>query len=96
MIFEKHIFTGTNKRSSSNLKDLCVDNGMAVLTVFVKELQKRGLKNNVWADKGSCLDAWSLDPVVVIYNAGICYKMVPPENMPVILEKSIIVNGFVA
>lgn len=95
MVFEKHIFICTNKRSPSNLKDSCGDGGMAVRIAFVKELKKRGLKNNVRANKAGCLDACSLGSVVVIYPAGIWYKRVTPEDVPEIVEISVIGDGLV-
>ena len=95
MAFEKHIFICINQRSLDNPKGCCGDNGMAVRIAFVQELAKRGLKNNVRANKTSCLDVCSLGPSVVIYPAGIWYKRVSPEDVPEIVETSIIGNGMV-
>ena len=95
MVFEKHIFICINQRPADSPKDCCGDNGMAVRIAFVQELAKRGLENCVRANKTGCLDVCSLGPSVVIYPAGIWYKRVSPEDVPEIVETSIIGAGIV-
>ena len=96
MVFEKHIFICINQRPPESPKGCCGDDGMAVRIAFVQELAKRGLKNSVRANKAGCLDVCSLGPSVVIYPAGIWYKRVTPEDVPEIVETSIIGDGTVA
>ena len=96
MIFEKHIFICINQRPPESPKGCCGDEGMAVRIAFVQELVKRGLKNKVRANKTGCLDICSLGPSVVIYPAGIWYKGVSPEDVPEIVETSIVGDGTVA
>jgi (2Fe-2S) ferredoxin len=95
MVFEKHIFICINQRPPESSKGCCGDDGMAVRIAFVQELAKRGLKNNVRANKAGCLDVCSLGPSVVIYPAGIWYKKVSPKDVPEIVETSIIGDGTV-
>ena len=95
MVFEKHIFICINQRPPESPKGCCFDDGMAVRIAFVQDLAKRGLKNSVRANKAGCLDVCSLGPSVVIYPAGIWYKRVTPEDVPEIVETSIIGDGTV-
>jgi len=95
MVFEKHIFICINQRPPESPKGCCGDDGMAVRIAFVQELAKRGLKNSVRANKAGCLDVCSFGPSVVIYPAGIWYKRVTPEDVPEIVETSIIGDGTV-
>jgi (2Fe-2S) ferredoxin len=95
MAFDKHIFICINQRSAESPKGCCGDEGTAVRVAFVQELAKRGLINKVRANKSGCLDTCSLGPSVVIYPAGIWYKGVTPEDVPEIVEASIIGDGVV-
>ena len=90
MTFKKHIFICINQRPPESPKGCCGDEGMAVRVAFVQELAKQGLINKVRANKSGCLDICSMGPVVVIYPAGIWYKGVIPDDVPEIVETSIV------
>ncbi len=96
MAFEKHIFICINQRPPESPKGCCGDNGAAVRIAFVQELAKRGLINKVRANKTGCLDTCSLGPSVVIYPAGIWYIRVSPEDVPEIVQTSIVGDGIVS
>ncbi|MBC8311471.1 MAG: (2Fe-2S) ferredoxin domain-containing protein [Candidatus Marinimicrobia bacterium] len=96
MAFEKHIFICINQRPPESPKGCCGNEGMAIRVAFAQELAKRGLKNKVRANKSGCLDVCSFGPSVVIYPAGIWYKKVTPEDVPEIVETSIIGDDIVA
>ena len=90
MAFEKHILICINQRPPKSPKGCCGDDGLAVRVAFVQELAKRGLINKVRANKTGCLDTCSMGPSVVIYPAGIWYKGVTPDDVPEIVETSIV------
>ena len=54
------------------------------------ELDRRGLKPLVRANKAGCLDQCELGPTVVIYPQGIWYGGVQPKDVPRIVEETII------
>ena len=95
MSYEKHIFICINERPSENPVRCCGSQGMSVRMSFVRELAKYGLKNKVRANKSGCLDSCSLGPMVVVYPDGIWYKGVTPEDVPEIVQTSIINNNIV-
>jgi (2Fe-2S) ferredoxin len=95
MALEKHIFICINQRPPESPKGYCGDEGMAVRIAFVQELAKRGLKNKVRANKSGCLDVCSFGPSVVIYPSAIWYKKVTQEDVPEIVETSIMGDGVV-
>jgi (2Fe-2S) ferredoxin len=56
------------------------------------ELKKRGLSENVRANKSGCLDGCEFGVTMVIYPDGIWYGRVQKEDVPEIVDRTII-NG---
>ncbi len=57
---------------------------------FKKELKRRKLTPLVRANQAGCLDQCDLGPTVVIYPQAIWYGHVTPDDVPRIIEETII------
>jgi (2Fe-2S) ferredoxin len=57
-----------------------------VLEAFRLEIQKRGLKGKVRANKAGCLDQCAFGPSVVIYPEAVWYAKVSPKDVPEIVD----------
>jgi (2Fe-2S) ferredoxin len=91
--FERHVFVCTNKRPDGHPKGCCADKGSEELRAALKaELRSRGLNAIVRANASGCLDACEFGASMVIYPEGIWYGGVRREDVPEIVEKTII-NG---
>lgn len=89
--FEKHIFVCCNQRSAGHSRGCCDIAGNEQLrNLFKAEVKKRGLGPLVRANKAGCLDQCEVGPTVVIYPQEIWYGGVTAEDVPRIVEKSII------
>ena len=88
---EKHVFICTNRRDPENPKGSCAQKGSEhVREAFKKEVERRGLKPLVRANAAGCLDQCELGPTVVIYPQAIWYGGVRVEDVPRIVEETIV------
>jgi (2Fe-2S) ferredoxin len=91
--YERHVFVCTNQRPAGHPKGCCADKGGEEITALLKaELRSRGLQSIVRANKSGCLDACEFGASMVIYPEGIWYGGVRREDIPDIVEKTIL-NG---
>lgn len=89
--FTHHIFVCCNRRDKNHSRGCCDPVGAEELrNRFKAELQARGLKPRVRANKAGCLDQCELGPTVVIYPQSIWYGAVRPDDVPRILDETII------
>jgi (2Fe-2S) ferredoxin len=89
--FTHHIFVCCNQRKPGHSRGCCDSDGEGELrALFKKEISKRGLKPLVRANESGCLDQCELGPTVVIYPQGIWYGGVRPEDVPRIIEETVI------
>jgi (2Fe-2S) ferredoxin len=89
--FTHHIFVCCNQREPGNSRGCCnPDGSQALRELFKKEVKKRGLAPLVRANAAGCLDQCELGPTVVIYPQAIWYGGVKPEDVPRIIEETII------
>lgn len=94
--FTHHIFVCCNQREPGHPRGCCDPAGSEALReCFKKELKARGLKASVRANSAGCLDQCELGPVVVIYPQAIWYGRVTPEDVPHIVEQSVVQNKVV-
>ncbi len=88
--FTHHIFVCCNQRSADHSRGCCDRDGSGTLReLFKAEVNKRGLKPQVRANKAGCLDQCELGPTVVIYPQGIWYGGVTPEDVPRIIKETV-------
>lgn len=89
--FTHHIFVCCNRREPGNSRGCCDPEGAGRLRdLFKAETKKRGLTPLVRANQAGCLDQCELGPVVVIYPQAIWYGNVQPEDVPRIIEETVI------
>jgi (2Fe-2S) ferredoxin len=90
--FTAHVFICTNQRPPGG-RCCCDPHGEKELQKrFKAELDRRGLKAEIRANAAGCLDQCELGPAVVIYPQGIWYGRVTLEDVPRIVEETL-VNG---
>ena len=89
--FTHHIFVCCNQRDPGSSRGCCDPSGNEKLRdAFKSEIKKRGLKPLVRANTSGCLDQCELGPTVVIYPQAIWYGGVQIEDVPRIVEETIL------
>jgi len=89
--FTHHLFVCCNRREPGNSRGCCdPTGGEALRNLFKAEVKRRGLDPLVRANKSGCLDQCELGPTVVVYPQGIWYGHVRPEDVPRIIEETVI------
>ncbi len=89
--FTHHIFVCCNRREPGHSRGCCDPDGSEALrNCFKAELKRRGLGPLVRANSAGCLDQCELGPVVVVYPQGIWYGGVKPEDVPRIVEETVV------
>jgi (2Fe-2S) ferredoxin len=89
--FTHHIFVCCNRREPGNSRGCCNPDGSdALRNRFKAELKKRNLGPLVRANQAGCLDQCELGPTVVIYPQAIWYGGVKPDDVPRIIEETVI------
>jgi len=91
--FTHHIFVCCNRREPSHSRGCCDPDGSEHLRdLFKSEVKRRGLTPLVRANKAGCLDQCECGPTVVIYPQEIWYGGVTDEDVPRIIEETVL-NG---
>lgn len=91
--FTRHVFVCNNKRPDGHPKGCCADKGGEQIKTLLKaELHSRGLDTLVRSNASGCLDACEFGASMVIYPEGIWYGGVRREDIPEIVEKTLL-NG---
>jgi (2Fe-2S) ferredoxin len=89
--FTHHIFICTNQRSPGHRRGCCDPEGSESLrNAFKAEVKRRGLGPVVRANKAGCLEQCEHGPTVAIYPQGIFYGDVTLEDVPRIIEETVI------
>ncbi len=89
--FTSHIFVCCNRREPGHTRGCCDPQGQETLRAcFKQELKRRQLGPLVRANAAGCLDQCELGPTVVIYPQEIWYGHVTVDDVPRIIETTII------
>ncbi|MED5400291.1 MAG: (2Fe-2S) ferredoxin domain-containing protein [Planctomycetota bacterium] len=89
--FTHHIFVCCNQRSPDHSRGCCDPDGSAELRSALKAaIASRGLKPDVRANSAGCLDQCEHGPVVAVYPQGTFYGGVTLEDVPRIVEETIV------
>ncbi len=89
--YQRHVFVCINERPAGHPKGCCLEKGSAAIRDALKaELQRRGLSGLVRANNSGCLDACAFGASMVIYPEGIWYGGVTKEDVPEIVEQTIL------
>jgi (2Fe-2S) ferredoxin len=88
--FTHHIFVCCNRREPGHSRGCCDPaGGEALRACFKAEIERRGLKPLVRANYAGCLDQCERGPTVVIYPQAIWYGGVQLDDVPRIVEETI-------
>lgn len=89
--FTSHIFICCNRREPGNSRGCCDPEGEQRLrNCFKAQLKRRNLGPLVRANMAGCLDQCEHGATVVIYPQGIWYGGVTLEDVPRIIEETIV------
>lgn len=89
--FTHHVFVCCNQRAADHPRGCCNVDGAAELRKrFKEELARRGLTPAMRANEAGCLDQCEKGPVVVIYPQGIWYGGVTPDDVPRIVDETLL------
>ena len=89
--FTHHIFVCCNQRSAGHPRGCCDAEGSEALrSAFKREIKRRGLGPEIRANKAGCLEQCEHGPTVAIYPRGVFYGHVTLEDVPRIVEETIV------
>ena len=88
--FTHHIFVCCNQRPDGHPRGCCDDGSSSLKDAFKDEVKQRKLTPEVRANTAGCLDQCEYGPVVVIYPQEIWYGGVKHEDVPRIIEETIV------
>ena len=89
--YQRHVFVCINERPEGHPKGCCLRKGSDKVRDALKvELKKRGLAGIVRANNSGCLDACEYGVSMVIYPEGIWYGGVHVEDIPEIIDRTIV------
>jgi (2Fe-2S) ferredoxin len=89
--YQRHIFVCVNERPEGHPKGCCLRKGSAEFRDYLKaEVNKRGLSKSVRVNNAGCLDACEHGIAMVVYPEGIWYGGVTRDDIPEIVEKTIV------
>jgi (2Fe-2S) ferredoxin len=89
--FASHIFVCCNTREPGHGRGCCNPDGSEALrNLFQAELKSRNINVLVRANRSGCLDQCEYGPTVVIYPQQIWYGRVSCQDVPRIIDETII------
>lgn len=89
--FQRHVFVCVHERHPGDPRGCCrARYAEEVRDVLRSELNKRNLGAAVRANNAGCLDACDFGVAMVIYPEGIWYAGVTPEDVPEIVEQTVV------
>ena len=88
--YQHHIFVCLNERTSSDPRGCCKTKGSEEVRLrFAKEIEARGLKGKIRANKAGCLDNCANGISAVVYPSGAWYSQVTIDDVPRILDETL-------
>lgn len=89
--FQRHVFVCLNERPADHPRGCCSLHGAVQVRDALKdELKRRGLASIVRANNAGCLDTCEHGAVLVIYPEGIWYGKVTVDDVPEIIERTLV------
>ncbi len=84
--FKKHVLVCTNEKPLH-----CAEKGgLELLAAFREEVEKTGLKNEIYVSKTGCTSQHHCGPTVIIYPDGVWYKEVKKEDVHEIISSHLV------
>jgi (2Fe-2S) ferredoxin len=91
--FEAHVFVCCNRRPDGHKRGSCAAAGSEALRDYMKARAKElGLKG-VRINQAGCLDRCEFGPTLVIYPAGIWYRVRTREDVDEVLKAHLVEGG---
>ncbi|MBI2711461.1 MAG: (2Fe-2S) ferredoxin domain-containing protein [Bdellovibrio sp.] len=91
MKLKRHVFVCTHERPPENPKGCCKHkDAEQLVSLFKKEIAKKGIVSEVRAQKAGCLDICEFGPSVVVYPEGVWYGHVTAADVTEIVESHLI------
>ena len=84
--FRFHIFVCTQQKPEG-VASCPASGSMAVLEELDREIEVRGLRNDVQVTTCGCLGLCDEGPTMVVYPEGVWYRRVQPSDVPEIVSK---------
>ncbi len=84
--YRVHVFCCTNRRPENHARGSCAARGSVRLRDYMKARAKELALPGVRINSAGCLDRCEVGPTVVVYPAGIWYRMESTEDVDAILE----------
>ena len=89
--FQKHVFVCLHEREPGNERGDCSSKGSPeLLKALKKALKKRGLGDEIRANKAGCLDNCESGCSVVVYPEGVWYGRVKLDDVDELVEKHLV------
>ncbi|RUL89177.1 (2Fe-2S) ferredoxin domain-containing protein [Tautonia sociabilis] len=89
--FEHHVFICGNVRDPGHRRGCCDPEASGALRdAFKKALKRAGLARSARANHAGCLDQCEHGPVVVIYPRNVWYGRVTEQDVPRIVEQTLV------
>ncbi len=89
--FEHHLFVCCNTRDRDHRRGSCDPDARGLLrSAFKSELKRAGLASTSRANFAGCLDQCEHGPVVAIYPQNIWYGNVTREDVPRIVQETLL------
>lgn len=89
--FQCHLFVCTNQREAGHPRGCCAAGGGEAIRAALKdELKRRGLGAEFRANSAGCLEQCEYGATLVLYPQGIWYGNVRVEDVPRIVEATVI------
>jgi (2Fe-2S) ferredoxin len=93
LYFDFHVFVCVNRRPDGHSKGSCAARGAERLRDYMKARAKElGLKN-IRINGAACLDRCEHGPVIVVYPAGIWYRINNEPDVDAVLDEHLLHHG---
>lgn len=93
LFFDFHVFVCTNRRPDGHVRGSCAARGSEKLRDYMKVRAKELGIARVRINAAGCLDRCELGPCIVVYPAGIWYRIGSTEDVDVVLERHLQQGG---
>ncbi len=91
--FDFHVFVCTNRRPDGHVRGSCAARGSERLRDYMKVRAKELGLRRARVNSAGCLDRCELGPCIVIYPAGIWYRVATVEDVDAVLTDHLLGQG---
>jgi (2Fe-2S) ferredoxin len=91
--FDFHVFVCVNRRPDGHSKGSCAARGSERLRDYMKARAKELGIARARINGAACLDRCELGPVIVVYPAGIWYRIQNEDDVDAVLQNHLVSHG---